>query len=254
MTTLLATTPDNATLVAMTTTIACKLHVEYAAAYLYELGNARAAVLPTEVWRLADGRILACYGSRDVVFESSTQFGKVHPLVVQPRELAERAQVGAPPLLETFACSVDWAAVHTAMRLLDDARVAGIGLIPGGGDVLGGTYCSVHYRTLADLVKLVSKTAAIASDAWNAVHGASKKGADGVEVARQACRVAIACSRVFELLHRAGLIDDSQSRICGSCEGYGLTGLRWLAGEQSDEGCTSAEVEAFAAGGPLPGR
>ncbi len=192
---------------------------------------------------------------REVFFDSANDFRRVHPCsTFDGTGDAEGCFVEAPAIMETFAVTIDWAELHTAVHEMDVARRrAGFGSLPADkpGDVLGGAYWHGHYEDLPGLLTLANATSAIAEAAWKAVHGA-RYVEGGVEVARQACRVAIACSKVFALLHAAGLIKDPSSRICGTGDGYGLTGLRWLAGSQYDRGCTSEEVEVFAFGGDLP--
>lgn len=207
---------------------------------------------PEHVAWLDDGRVFVRYPEGEThFFASRPAFQEVHPCV-DIRETGEREDVEAPSLPETFALAIDWAEVHHVFAELERTRRGtGFGSIRGAGDVFGGEYHHTSYRTLADLVRLVASTDQLAREAWNLVHGAARASTD-IERVRAACRVAIACSAAYRVLHRAGLVSDPSRRICGTGEGYGLTGLRWLAGASQDLGCTSEEVEVFAAGGSLP--
>jgi hypothetical protein len=165
----------------------------------------------------------------------------------------ETEVVTVPAMSRTYAVTVDWAAIHHALCAIDHARRdTQLGYSPSAGDAFGGEYVAVaRPQTLAVLVRHVHAVDRIARDAWELVHNASTDRPDLYKV-RRACATAIACSHAYSLFHRAGLIDDPKNRICGTGEGYGLTGLHWLAGRDCDHGATSAEVEAFAAGGELP--
>lgn len=209
--------------------------------------------LPREIWRLDDGRLLAAYadGTRHL-FASRVAFREVHPctaLELYPDATPE--PIEAPPLPETIAVAVDWAEIDSLMSEIDRARQGTDLGRSGVHDAFGGTYSpTFHARTLAGLVRLVDSVSAIAEHVWSRVHAARLTQANVADV-RRACRVAIACSRAFAALHRMGLIDDPSTRICGTGEGYGLTGLAWFAGASIDHGVSSAAVERFAAGGEL---
>lgn len=232
------------------TTRATRLSLSYVPSYLGDLGAARDAVLPAELLRLADGRVLCRYqDGREHIFGSLNALAQVHPWRSYDR--LDDTTIEAPPLPATYAVHVDWAEIHAAADAVDQARNGTQIGYDGVVDAYGGSYSYVGYSTLADLVRLADGTAKIASDAWHVVH-AAREHEDGIERARQACRVAIACARLFSLLYAAGLIADPKARICGTGPGYGLTGLHWLAGSRYDQGATSEEVERFAAGGPLP--
>jgi hypothetical protein len=225
-----------------------------------------AQIIPESVWRLDDGRVLVAYFAeedRRHVFASTAAFGEVHPHYATQDQGSPSIAIFVAPIPVTYTVSLDWAAVHHAAAEVDRAR-QGTSIGRGIVDAFGGSYSYTAYSSLADLVRLTHGLSQIAADTWAVIHEARKgtwvvvhkdrKNEDGVDRARQACRVAIACSRLFALLHGAGLIDDPSSRICGTGPGYGLQGLLWLAGADSDTGCTSEEVERFAAGGPLPTR
>lgn len=236
----------------MTTTTAELLEMRYVPRYADECR----AALPVTVWIYDDGRVECRYSDdRRAVLASLNALGDVHPYT-DARRTGEWRLTEADPLPVTYAAGVDWAEIHHAAAEVDRARSGSRIGFDGIVDAYGGSYSYVSYRTLTDLVCLAAGTSQIAEDAWTIVHGASqarKQGDEGaVERARQACRVAIACSHLFALLHRAGLISDPRSRICGTGEGYGLTGLRWLAGEEREtEPLPSERVRWFAAGGAL---
>lgn len=219
---------------------------------------------PQSVWELSDGRTLAVYtDGQERLFDTFNAFCQAHHVVGRDQEKGERRNVEAPTLPETFTVSVDWATIHAAAWEIDQARSkcwttydARHGLRFGRdkiSDAYGGSYFYATFHSLAGLVKLANGTSKIARDAWEIVHRAKRDGID-IGSVRTACRVAIACSKLFALLHEAGLIPDPKHRICGTGPGYGLTGLKWLAGHSSDDGCTSEEVERFAYEGVLPAK
>lgn len=230
-----------------TETTAMLYQITYTPAY----AEFAAAALPERVEVLDDGRALATYaGGRQHVYASLSALGSVHPYT-SSRSTGEARTVRVPPMPVTYAAGVDWAAIHHAAAEVDRARYGTRIGCDGLTNALGGSYHHTAYGGLVGLVRLITSVARIADDAWGVVHEA-RFVPDGIDRARQACRVAIACSRLFALLHTAGLIDDPAHRICGTGPGYGLTGLRWLAGAAYDDGCTREQVEAFAAGGSLP--
>lgn len=210
---------------------------------------------PASVWLLADGRALARWDSgREEIYETILVLGGAYQLASWSRT-EETAEVAAPPLPATYEVQLDWAAIHSAAEAVDWARRGTRMGRDGVADAYGGSYSWTAYSTLPDLVRLVHGTDRIARDAWEIVHrgGASRarlgEEPRDVEQVRQACRVAIACARLYDLLHAAGLIRDPSSRICGTGPGYGLTGLRWLAGHRDESEPVSREiVERFAAG------
>lgn len=207
--------------------------------------------LPEQVIQLDDGRVLARYAGTEYLFADGEALHRVHPYTGRV-DTGEVLDLEVDPMPATFASNVDWAEVHHVMAEIDRARRGSSTRIGSDGvtDAFGGAYTPYGRNTLAALVGLVGSVSRIADDAWKIVHQARNKGTD-IEEVRIACRVAIGCSRAFAVLHRAGLISDPSSRICGTGEGYGLTGLRWLAGEAYDQGAPSAMVERFAAGGDL---
>ena len=205
--------------------------------------------LPEQVILLDDGRVLARYRGAEHLFADGQALHCVHPYTQLDRT-GELLEVVVESMPATSASVVDWAEVHHVMAELDRARRGSSIGHDGVTDALGGEYRPYGRSTLAGLVRLATAVDRIARDAWTIVHQARDKGTD-LELVRCACRVAIGCSRAFAVLHRAGVIADPSSRICGTGEGYGLTGLRWLAGERVDLGTSSATVERFAAGGEL---
>lgn len=227
--------------IAATTTTATRLDIQWA-----PRGRDTA---PESVWRLDDGRHLARYADgSECLFADAPALTSEH-LAWAIQDTGERAPLDAPALPAVYTVEVDWAAIHHAAAELDRARL-GSEIGRGRVDAFGGSYRHHSYRTLSGLVKLTRAVSHIATDAWHVVHTA-RNHEDGIERARQACRVAIACSRLFELLHEAGLIDDPSNRICGTGPGYGLTGLCWLAGSRVETQRSRQEVERFAEGAPL---
>jgi hypothetical protein len=218
---------------------------------------------PATVWLLDDGRVIARWQRKDgspheYLFPSFRAFDNLYtttyhdaPFRLHADTTDETEIVTVAAMPRTYAVTVDWAAIHHALCAIDHARRnTQLGYGPSVGDAFGGEYVAVaRPQTLAVLVRHVHAVDRIARDAWELVHQATLFRTDLNKV-RKACATAIACSHAYSLFHRAGLIDDPKNRICGTGEGYGLTGLHWLAGR--DQGATSAEVEAFAAGGELP--
>lgn len=242
----------------MTSTHSTKFAIRYDAVYAVDALERRTGALPSSVRRLDDGRVVATYDTprRTAIFGDWLEFGAVHP------HSSRQADKGlepydAPPLPATYAVTIDWAELHHLACEIDRARRgSNLGVAPGHGgcvDAFGGTYTASTTTGLLGALRLVGATETIARDAWDRVFHARKRGT-GIDDVRQACCVAIACSRMFAALHRAGLVDDPARRICGTGDGYGLSGLRALAGAAVDRGCTSQEIERFAAGGPLPGK
>lgn len=200
-----------------------------------------------------DGRVRATFGDRTQWYANPADFDVAMGLYVHVRRVdAPGVLAEVPSLNESYTLQVDWAEVHHLMSEIERARAGsdiGYRHPQDSGDAFGGTYHFTFADDLSGLVRLLRGVDSCAQDAWHDVHGAHRT-AD-VERARRACQVAIACSRAYDLFHRCGLIRDPASRICGTGPGYGLTGLRWLAGQQHDSGVSSAAVEAFARGADI---
>lgn len=205
-----------------------------------------------DIWRLADGRVLADLGDGEQLYPDIHAVVAKNPKWVPRYHRDERRDVEAPPLPAKYHVSVDWAEIHAAATRIDVAREGSNIGYDDNCDAFGGTYtCTDYDRGLVSLVTLVQSVHWIAKDAWQVVHRAARD-EDGIAKARRACRVAIACSHLYALLHRAGVIGDPRERICGTGEGYGLTGLHWLAGRTEDGGANSDEVRRFVETGELP--
>lgn len=232
-------------------------HVTVTATYAGKAFSSREDKTGIELWKLPDGRVwteergIFLYMEDPALTESYRFIERVSSWAT-PRH----RPVDAPTLSERIECVVNWTRLHEAAAAVDRERRA----FPEGAnrpgydgisDAFGGSYWHGSYRGLLGLLKIANAASSVAADVWKALHGASQR-KDGKAVARAACRTAIMLSRLFEELHAAGVCDDPRSRICGTGEGYGLHGLRWLAGEREDLGCTSEEIRRFAYDGVLP--
>lgn len=155
--------------------------------------------------------------------------------------------------------SIDWPAIHAAAAAVDRARRAKEITIGHSGitDVFGGAYSPTHFEALGlmGLVKLVHASDAIAKHAWTVIHGAhsaaTRNRETAIAAARTATATALALRDLRRELERAGVYTDSPATtICGVTETIQVTGLRWLAGEASEDAPVSvAAAEAFAKGG-----
>jgi hypothetical protein len=162
------------------------------------------------------------------------------------------------PYPVSYASSVDWTAVHNAMLALDAARSSAESRMQvigydGIADALGGTYYGPHFETrgLAGLVALSSALSSITSAAWHVIHAAKEHCRYGQ--IRSAVNVMLAARDVYDLLCAAGVREAMPHDIASGHDGKHLlcTGLRWLAGDRTDNGgVTLAQARAFIDGAP----
>lgn len=214
-------------------------------------------VPPARAVLLDDGRIVATTEDGDHEYFGGEEFGERYPYRHRMDFADEIVPFEAEPIIVDHSVQLDWAQVHHLMKEIDRARRGTRIGHSGTADAFGGTYhTSAYSHCLASAVRLVAAVGRIARDAHAVVRDAGRAFGEAerhVEGARSACKVAVACAKAFAMFHEAGLIEDPSNRICGTVEGYGLTGLRLLAGEDDDGFVSSEDVEIFAAGGPLLG-
>lgn len=208
-----------------------------------------------KVWKLDDGRVRAVYDDGEtIIFPHTGAFLDRHAGEIPQCQDGDLVEVEAPPIPAAYSVEVDWAEVHHLVAEIQRARWGTRIGYDGVTDALGGGLIPYLYgdHDLAQLIALVSAANRLARDAWNQVHASGQR--RDVSDARAGCRVAVAVSRLLAALHRAGLIEDPSSRICGTGPGYGLSGLGWLDGSPQDRRWTTAEVQAFAETGKLPAK
>lgn len=128
-----------------------------------------------------------------------------------------------------------WSAIHGTRRRLDERLAL---LAPKRGDWWAATPDIAWRRESVSRrgAKMIARRRP--SSAIIVEPGAVLRGRvwdEEIARARALCRLAIAVSKAYEELYRIGIGIDPSRTICGTGPGYGLVGLRWLAGDAQEK-------------------